>query len=58
MTGLGSTFSNFENNKFYNQAIIILAKFGFKKLDKIIFQNSDDKNYLRKKYFRCKIKNI
>ena len=49
MTGLGSTFSNFENNKFYNQAIIILAKFGFKKLDKIIFQNSDDKNYLRKK---------
>jgi glycosyltransferase involved in cell wall biosynthesis len=49
MTGLGSTFSNFENNKFYNQAIILLAKFGFKKLDKIIFQNKDDKNYLSKK---------
>ena len=48
MTGLGSTFSTFENNKFFNQAIILLAKFGFKKLDKIIFQNSDDKNYLSK----------
>ena len=49
MTGLGSTFSTFEKNKFYNHAIIFLAKFGFKKLDKLIFQNSDDKNYLSKK---------
>ena len=49
VTGLGYTFTSSKNNKLYNLAIIQLAKFGFKKLDKIIFQNSDDKNYLSKK---------
>ena len=49
VTGLGYTFTSSENNKLYNLAIIQLAKCGFKKLDKLIFQNSDDKNFLSKK---------
>tara|TARA_Y100000589_G_scaffold250957_1_gene239120 strand:+ start:2454 stop:3596 length:1143 start_codon:yes stop_codon:yes gene_type:complete len=49
ITGLGYTFSSFENKKLYSLLIIKLAKFGFKKLDKLIFQNSDDRIYLDEK---------
>ena len=49
VTGLGNTFSNFENNNLKNLLINNLAKFGFKKINKIIFQNSDDEYYLRER---------
>ena len=49
VTGLGNTFSYDGDNNLRDIAINSLAKFSFKRINKIIFQNDDDESFLKER---------